>query len=184
MSRRDSVLAGADVCNSFSSRFFPWRLPQRGFFVIPHSYRSLHGIEVAVVVWRFWRRKNFGRGPGQDRTGIADSRQPDARSRPYLGEPHRNESRTSGDRSGAVLLLGRENEKRHGEAEKIGCSFSVSPRLCVQKGKPSNMQKAGRATSFCAAGPRQRFLASPGALRACGGDGDTGNAAAGDVSSI
>jgi len=46
------------------------------------------------------------------------------------------------------------------------------------------MQKAGRATSFCAAGPRQRFLASPGALRACGGDGDTGNAAAGDVSSI
>jgi hypothetical protein len=27
----DSVLAGADVCKSFSSLFFPWRLPQRGF---------------------------------------------------------------------------------------------------------------------------------------------------------
>jgi hypothetical protein len=49
----DSVLAGADVCQSFSSPFFPCWLRQGGFFV--KRFHDLSGVSwVAVVVWRFW----------------------------------------------------------------------------------------------------------------------------------
>src|ERR1051325_664966 len=52
VSRRDSVLAGADVCNSFSSLVFPCWLPQRGFFASGFHDLS-EGSQVAVVVWPF-----------------------------------------------------------------------------------------------------------------------------------
>jgi hypothetical protein len=50
----DSVLAGADVCKSFSSPFFLFWLSQRGFFVKRISYDLSGSSQVAVVVWRFW----------------------------------------------------------------------------------------------------------------------------------
>jgi hypothetical protein len=53
VSRRDSVLAGADVCIGFYSPFFPCWLKQRGFFI--KRFQTISpGVQVAVVVWRFW----------------------------------------------------------------------------------------------------------------------------------
>src|SRR3954447_24132475 len=68
VSRRDSVLAGADVCTSFSSLLFPWRLTAEGFFLKTSSYRALRGIMCCGSCLAFLAQENFGRGPGQDRS--------------------------------------------------------------------------------------------------------------------
>jgi len=65
---KDSVLAGADVCSSFSSRLSPCLLLQRGF--LPNGFDLSGGSLVAEFVWCFlvWER---GRGPGQESTDFS-----------------------------------------------------------------------------------------------------------------
>src|SRR5215831_11892767 len=97
--RRDSVLAGAGVCNSFSSPPFPCWLLQRGFFA-----GWIHGTVSEVSpgglgsgsCMAFLVRKN-GRGPDQESKLIRlYSIQPDAGSPAHTqGEPHRNQPRRS-----------------------------------------------------------------------------------------
>jgi hypothetical protein len=51
--------------------------------------------------------KEKGRGPDQELIDFQkSSRQPDAESQPNLGEPHRIQSRKSGDLADAVFLFG------------------------------------------------------------------------------
>src|ERR1017187_6935252 len=74
----DSVLAGADVCKSFSPPFFLCWLWQRGFFVKRFHY-DLSGVTGCGSCLAFLVRK-IGRGPDQESTrfcSVPDSPTPD-----------------------------------------------------------------------------------------------------------
>jgi hypothetical protein len=64
-SRRDSVLAGAGVGNSFSSLIFPCWLLQRGFLSNVFK-RSLRGITGSGSCLALLVRRIIGRGPSQE----------------------------------------------------------------------------------------------------------------------
>jgi hypothetical protein len=87
---------------SFSSLFFPWRLPQRGFL-----WKRLQTISPGIIgsggCLAFLVRK-IGRGPDQEWTETVKPDTPTLDLQPNLGEPHRIQSRTSGDGTDAVFL--------------------------------------------------------------------------------
>lgn len=61
----DSVLAGADVAEFQLTVLWPWRLPQRGFFV-ERFLNDLSGVTGSGTRLYFWIRENQDAEPDQE----------------------------------------------------------------------------------------------------------------------